>query len=101
MFQGSLDCRLDTIVYLFNSSKSFATTFCSIQKMQIEEYENCTPRMPSWYFKKSDISKVFHKGDIFTCSGDITASERRGLGERMGILSLASSSVFYRNVEFR
>ena len=42
----------------------------------------------------SDISQVFQVDDILTLSENITASERRGLGEKTGILSLAPSSVF-------
>ena len=34
------------------------------------------------YCGKSDISQVFQVDDILTLSEDITASERRGLGEK-------------------
>ena len=47
----------------------------------------------------SDISQVFKADDILTLSDDITGSERRGFGEKMGIISPAPSSVFLSNTE--
>ena len=46
---------------------------------------------------QSDISQAFEVDDTLTLSEDITASERRRLEEKMGILSSAPSSVFLSN----